>query len=251
MMRGGCGASLTYDSKVPQKSHLQLSISTPETFDVQFYYVRLVVQYLVILARTWPFHQWGESRLPHLKSNSELSRCRMQVCSRWCWGVDRWRLQVCRWVSWLTQHIYHIRHCPTNGNDPTFFYHHLQWQRKGGIDAWSFRIGHVNIRIIIKCIGNSQWCLYNTQSKSNWLFNTQSIVQHADWLIFIYLLTYITNNMRRLHWTLTCPTQLNSKIVHHLLRKYLIWLNRDYSLQLLTVSMILISLRAPTIVCGA
>ena len=44
-------------------------------------------------------------------------------------------------------------------------------------------IGNFIVGIIFYCIGNSQWCLYNTQSKSEWLFNTQSRVQQADWLI--------------------------------------------------------------------
>ena len=41
-------------------------------------------------------------------------------------------------------------------------------------------IGHVNIGIIFLCIGISQLCLYNTQSKSDLLFNTQSKVLQAD-----------------------------------------------------------------------
>ena len=44
-------------------------------------------------------------------------------------------------------------------------------------------IGHVNIGIISLCIGNSQRCLYNIQSKSDWLLNTQSRVLQVDWLI--------------------------------------------------------------------
>ena len=31
---------------------------------------------------------------------------------------------------------------------------------------------------------NSKRCLYNMRSKSDWLFNSQSIVLQADWLIF-------------------------------------------------------------------
>ena len=34
--------------------------------------------------------------------------------------------------------------------------------------------GHVNIGIIFLCIGNSKGCLYNTQTKSEWLFITQA-----------------------------------------------------------------------------
>ena len=44
-------------------------------------------------------------------------------------------------------------------------------------------IGHVNIGIIFLCIGNSKWCIYNTQSTSDWLFNTQSKVLRVDQLI--------------------------------------------------------------------
>ena len=36
--------------------------------------------------------------------------------------------------------------------------------------------------IIFKCNRNSKWKLYNTQSKSDWLFITQSKVQQADCL---------------------------------------------------------------------
>ena len=45
-------------------------------------------------------------------------------------------------------------------------------------------IGHIDIGIIFYCIGNSQWCICNTQSKSDWLFNTQSRILQADWLTF-------------------------------------------------------------------
>ena len=43
--------------------------------------------------------------------------------------------------------------------------------------------GHVNIGIIFYCIGNSQLCIYKTQSKSDWLFNTKSRELQADWWI--------------------------------------------------------------------
>ena len=43
--------------------------------------------------------------------------------------------------------------------------------------------GYVNIGIIFSCIGNSQWCLYKTQSKSDRLFIIHSRVLQADWLI--------------------------------------------------------------------
>ena len=44
-------------------------------------------------------------------------------------------------------------------------------------------VGLVNIEIISLCIGNSQWCLYSTLSKYDWLFNTQSRVLQADLLM--------------------------------------------------------------------
>ena len=43
--------------------------------------------------------------------------------------------------------------------------------------------GHFNIELIIYCFGNSQLCVYNTQSKSDWMFNTQPSVLQVDWLI--------------------------------------------------------------------
>ena len=43
-------------------------------------------------------------------------------------------------------------------------------------------IGHVDIGIIFLCVGNSHYA-YITQSKSDWLFNTQSSVLQADWWI--------------------------------------------------------------------
>ena len=45
------------------------------------------------------------------------------------------------------------------------------------------QIGCVNIGIIVYCVGNSQSCIYSTQLKSDWLFNTKSRVLQADWLI--------------------------------------------------------------------
>ena len=48
---------------------------------------------------------------------------------------------------------------------------------------WWLALGHVNIGIIFCRIANSQWCIYNTQSKSDWMFNTLSRVLHADWLV--------------------------------------------------------------------
>ena len=63
-------------------------------------------------------------------------------------------------------------------------------------------IDHVNIGVIFYCPGNSQWCIYNTQSKSDWLINTQSRVLQADWLI---LETYdkATLNINMPYWTKT------------------------------------------------
>ena len=43
--------------------------------------------------------------------------------------------------------------------------------------------GHVDFEIIFYFIGITQWCVYNTQLKSDWLFDTQSSVLQTDWLI--------------------------------------------------------------------
>ena len=59
-------------------------------------------------------------------------------------------------------------------------------------------IGHVNIGIIFYCIGNSQWCLYNTQSKSE-------LSQEYCKLIFWHW-----KIMRRQLWTLICLIDGNS-----------------------------------------
>ena len=44
-------------------------------------------------------------------------------------------------------------------------------------------VKHAKTGIIFLCIGDTQWCIYNTQSKSDKLFDTQSSVLQADWLI--------------------------------------------------------------------
>ena len=41
---------------------------------------------------------------------------------------------------------------------------------------------HANVGITFSRVGNYQACLHNTQSKSEWLFNTQSVLQ-SDWFI--------------------------------------------------------------------
>ena len=68
-------------------------------------------------------------------------------------------------------------------------------------------IGHVNIGIIPLCMENSQGWLYETQSKSDWLSNTQSRVLQTDSLIL--------SNMSRQHSPFTCPfyTPLSSCII--------------------------------------
>ena len=43
----------------------------------------------------------------------------------------------------------------------------------------------LKIGIDILCFGNSQWCLYNTQSKSGRMFKFKSRVQQADWLMIL------------------------------------------------------------------
>ena len=45
-----------------------------------------------------------------------------------------------------------------------------QENKSGSPPQW---IGHVNIGIIFYCIGDSQWCIFNTQSRSNWYLDTQ------------------------------------------------------------------------------
>ena len=62
------------------------------------------------------------------------------------------------------------------------------------------------IGIILYCIGNSQWCIYNTQSKSDWLFNTQSRVLQGDWVML--------GKMRRQLWTLKCPITISCNSAH-------------------------------------
>ena len=49
--------------------------------------------------------------------------------------------------------------------------------------VYTLQTEHVNIGIIFSFIGNSQWWLYATQSKSDWPFNTQSKVLQDDRLI--------------------------------------------------------------------
>ena len=52
------------------------------------------------------------------------------------------------------------------------------------------------IRIIFLCFGNSQ-CLYDIQSKFDWLFNTQSRVQQGDW--------WIMDNKEKATWNINMP----------------------------------------------
>ena len=54
-----------------------------------------------------------------------------------------------------------------------------------GLCTWILDfLGHVNTGIIFLCIGNSESCLHNTQSKSDWPFTTQSRLRvlQSDWL---------------------------------------------------------------------
>ena len=44
---------------------------------------------------------------------------------------------------------------------------------------------HDKIKVIFLCTGNSQWSSNNTQSESDWQFNTQSTVQQADGLMLV------------------------------------------------------------------
>ena len=67
----------------------------------------------------------------------------------------------------------------------------------------SLIIGHVHIGVIFYCIGNSRRCLYNTQTKSDWLFTTQSKILQADWLILGKILRGQLINSKRKQWTWT------------------------------------------------
>ena len=66
---------------------------------------------------------------------------------------------------------------------------------------------HVNIGIIFSCTEISQSCLILTQSKSDWLFNTQSRVLQADWLILYETI------MRRQLRASTCPIAVTKEFV--------------------------------------
>ena len=46
-----------------------------------------------------------------------------------------------------------------------------------------YLVQHVDFGIIFLCIGHSQRCLYNSQSKSDWLFYPQSEGLQFHWLM--------------------------------------------------------------------
>ena len=71
-------------------------------------------------------------------------------------------------------------------------------------------MGHINMGTIFYCIGNSQWCIYNTQSRYDGLINTQSRVLQDDWLILKNKATLninmpYCNTLIRLWWGGTIP----------------------------------------------
>ena len=72
---------------------------------------------------------------------------------------------------------------------------------------------HVNSGIIFSCFGNTQWCFYNTQSKSYCLFNTQSRV--LQYCIRRQLLTFKVPiaQMKLRCWMLWSKTENPSRIM--------------------------------------
>ena len=108
---------------------------------------------------------------------------RMNLLSDFRWQcLPRWEKRL----LWMWRHL--SKCCDT----VTQALSHLPWTSVRANTTWwyvfllcsliIYLIGDVNIGIIFYWIGNSQWCIYNTQSKSHW-FNTQSRVLQANWLI--------------------------------------------------------------------
>ena len=75
--------------------------------------------------------------------------------------------------------------------------HFIDYDAHAGL--WLDSIGYVKIGIIFLRIGKSQWCLNNTQSKYDWLFNTQSRVLQADWFI-LEINEKATLNINNMHY---------------------------------------------------
>ena len=71
------------------------------------------------------------------------------------------------------------------------------WDQHFPKPSHEISIGHVNIGIVFLFIGNSLWCLYNTQSN---LIGCSILSQE-----YCKLIDWCWKNMRRQLWTLTCP----------------------------------------------
>ena len=80
-----------------------------------------------------------------------------------------------------------------------------------GLDCMLIR--HVVVGIIILWIWNSQWPLYNTKSKSDWLFTTKSIVLQAGcyWKIMRRQLRKLTCASNQRVSQVTCDQLLCAK----------------------------------------
>ena len=63
----------------------------------------------------------------------------------------------------------------------------------------TYLIEHNHIGIILLCLKKSQWRVYKTQSKSDWLFNTQAIPECCN------MIGRYRKIVRRQLWILTCP----------------------------------------------
>ena len=69
---------------------------------------------------------------------------------------------------------------------------------------FQLRIGHVDIGIMFLCFRNSEWCLYNTQSKSDvWPTQSQGHCKLIGW--------YWKIKRRQLR-TLTCPFHMKCSV---------------------------------------
>ena len=62
------------------------------------------------------------------------------------------------------------------------------------------RIWRAHIGVNFLCFLNSQSCLYDTHSNSDWLFTTRSSVLEADWLLFADF-NYLTKPKRSFEGT--------------------------------------------------
>ena len=85
-------------------------------------------------------------------------------------------------MSWQseTRLMYQVLNLVKRAIYSKFIDKQVNWYIKWPTNQWSL-IGHVNSGIIFLC-WKFPMSLYNTQSKSDWLFNTQSRILQADWL---------------------------------------------------------------------